>query len=166
MTAAPLQLLDVHQGTPPPWWPLAPGWWVLVALACSLLALWGWRRLRRHRRRAHALRLFDDAITAAPTPQAQVATMSELLRRAARRVRPGADVLDGEAWLALLDEGFAYQDSDGKIVDARYPENIASQEIQVVKHTCKYVNGKCACGRTCDHKTVDADGYCTFCHAL
>ena len=80
--------------------------------------------------------------------------------------KEGIDTSNGAQPLKLLDEGFAYQDSDGKIVDARYPENIASQEIQVVAHTCKYVNGKCACGRRCDHETLDDNGYCTFCHAL
>lgn len=37
-------------------------------------------------------------------------------------------------------------------------------KIQVVAHTCKYVSGKCACGRSCDHQgTTDENGYCTNC---
>ena len=78
--------------------------------------------------------------------------------------RKGINVTTGEEALTLLDDGFAFQ-SDRGIVDASIPENL-SGKIQVVAHTCKYVNGKCECGRTCDHKTVNADGYCTFCHAL
>lgn len=78
----------------------------------------------------------------------------------------GIDLRTDQEALALLDEGFAYQDSEGNIVDASNPENL-SGEIQVVAHTCKYVNGKCECGRTCDHvDKVNADGYCTVCHAL
>ncbi len=78
----------------------------------------------------------------------------------------GINLRDDQEALALLDEGFAYQDSDGKIVDASNPENL-SGEIQVVAHTCKYVNGKCECGRTCDHvDKVNADGYCTVCKSL
>ena len=78
----------------------------------------------------------------------------------------GIDLRTDQEALALLDEGFAYQDSEGNIVDASNPENL-SGEIQVVAHTCKYVNGKCECGRTCDHVgKVNADGYCTVCHAL
>lgn len=76
----------------------------------------------------------------------------------------GIDTSNGAQPLALLDEGFAFRNDQG-IVDASNPENLKG-EIQVVAHTCKYVNGKCECGRTCDHKTVDADGYCTFCGAL
>ncbi len=77
----------------------------------------------------------------------------------------GINLRDDQEALALLDEGFAYQNSDGDIVDASVPENL-NGKIWVVAHTCNYVNGKCECGRTCDHETVDADGYCTFCHAL
>lgn len=78
----------------------------------------------------------------------------------------GINLRDDQEALALLDEGFAYQNSKGSIVNASIPENL-SGEIQVVAHTCKYVNGKCECGRTCDHVgKVNADGYCTVCHAL
>ena len=77
----------------------------------------------------------------------------------------GIDLRADQEALALLDEGFAFQNARG-IVDASIPENLGG-EIQVVAHTCKYVNGKCECGRTCDHAgKVNADGYCTFCHAL
>lgn len=79
--------------------------------------------------------------------------------------KKGIDTSNGAQPLALLDDGFAFQ-SDRGIVDASIPENL-SGEIQVVAHTCKYVNGKCECGRSCDHEgKVNADGYCTFCQAL
>lgn len=78
--------------------------------------------------------------------------------------KKGIDTSNGAQPLKLLADGYAFQNDRG-IVDASIPENLGG-EIQVVAHTCKYVNGKCECGRTCDHKTVNADGYCTFCHAL
>lgn len=80
--------------------------------------------------------------------------------------KEGIDTSNGAKPLALLDEGFAYQNSDGDIVDASYAGNIDGIKIRVVAHTCKYVNGKCECGRTCDHVKVDDNGYCTVCHAL
>ena len=77
----------------------------------------------------------------------------------------GIDLRADQEALALLDEGFAFQ-SDRGIVNASIPENL-NGKIQVVAHKCNYVNGKCECGRTCDHAgKVNADGYCTFCHAL
>lgn len=103
--APTLQLKDVHPGIAPDWWPPAPGWWLLLGIVL-LLALWlGRRWLRRQRRRRELARYFDEALAQAATPTAQIAAMSALLRRAARRIDPDADRLQGEAWLAFLDAG-------------------------------------------------------------
>lgn len=108
MQADPLlKLRDIHQPPPPPWWPPAPGWWivaVVLLIALALVAGWSWRR--RQRRRA-IVRLFDEAIANADSPAAKIAAMSELLRRASRRIDPDADKLQGEAWLRFLDRGLA-----------------------------------------------------------
>lgn len=74
----------------------------------------------------------------------------------------GIDTSNGAQPLALLADGYAFWNDQG-IVDASNPENL-SVKIQVVAHTCKYVNGKCACGRSCDHSTVsDETGLCQKC---
>ena len=108
--AAPLILRDVHLPGAPSWWPLAPGWWMVIA-AVALLGLAGylWHR-RRSRRRREMAEIFYRALDAAPTPAAQVAAMSELLRRAARRRDRGADRLQGDQWLEFLDRGSKRQD--------------------------------------------------------
>ena len=98
-----LVLRDIHQPPAPPWWPPAPGWWLLAAVLLALLAVPAWRAWRRTRQhRAHAA-LFDRTVAEAATPAAQIAAMSQLLRRAARRHAPQADTLVGEAWLRFLD---------------------------------------------------------------
>lgn len=103
--APTLQLKDVHPGIAPDWWPPAPGWWLLLGVAL-LLALWlGRWWLLRHRRRRELARYFDETLARTASPPAQVAAMSELLRRAARRIDPRADRLQDEAWLAFLDAG-------------------------------------------------------------
>lgn len=105
MQADNLPLRDIHLSAAPPWWPPAPGWWLLLAALLALAAVavgWRWHRLRRRRR---IERLFDDSIAAAQTPAQQVAAISELLRRAARRRDPQADRLHGEDWLRFLDAG-------------------------------------------------------------
>ena len=100
-----LVLRDIHQPGAPSWWPLAPGWWLVAAVIAFALAALAWLRWRRHaQRRAHA-RLFDTVVQHADTPGEKIAAMSELLRRAARRIDPGADKLDGDAWLDFLDRG-------------------------------------------------------------
>lgn len=103
--AQELVLRDVHLPGAPSWWPLAPGWWLLLAaLAALSLSLWWWQR-RRARRRREAERVFDEALAAAATPAAQVAAISELLRRAGRRRDRAADTLSGAQWLEFLDCG-------------------------------------------------------------
>ena len=74
----------------------------------------------------------------------------------------GIDTSNGAQPLALLADGYAFRNDQG-IVDASNPENL-KDKIQVVAHTCKYVNGKCDCGRSCDHQgTTNENGYCTNC---
>ena len=100
-----IPLHDIHLPPPVGWWPPAPGWWLLLAAILAIAAFFAWRMLRRSRRRAMILRLFDETVAQAATPSLQVAAMSELLRRAARRKHANADTLDGEDWLRFLDAG-------------------------------------------------------------
>ena len=79
----------------------------------------------------------------------------------------GIDVEAGEEALALLADGYAFADADDSEILNDSDVSIKSRSVKVVAHTCQYQNGKCACGRICDHVgKVDKDGYCTFCHAL
>ena len=75
----------------------------------------------------------------------------------------GLDVTCVDRALDLLDAGFAFRNDQG-IVDASNPENLRGKTIQVVAHACNYVNGKCECGRSCDHPGMDSTtGKCTVC---
>ena len=66
--------------------------------------------------------------------------------------------------LGLLEDGFAFYDSANKVVDATDSARLVGREIHVASHTCHYSNGKCDCGRSCDHQgTTDENGYCTNC---
>jgi hypothetical protein len=132
-----LVLRDIHQPPAPGWWPPAPGWWAVgtaLVLLAAVLALLAWRR--RRRRQAIAC-LFDDRLAAADTPAAQVAAMSELLRRAARRRDPGADRLDGEAWLAFLDAGARVPRFDGPagrlLLDGAYRPGTAAADVDALR---------------------------------
>lgn len=111
-----LVLRDVHVPAAPSWWPPAPGWWIVAAVVLvAAVALLAW--LRRHRRRLQAWQeLFDDAC-ASPKASGQVAAISELLRRAARKVDPQADTLEGEAWLRFLDGDTSKKKRRGDFVE-------------------------------------------------
>lgn len=114
MRPSDLVLRDIHQPPAPPWWPPAPGWWLLLAVLMVLAALATWWWLRRRRSRIIITQLFDQRVRDADTPVAQVAAISELLRRAARRRDPGADRLQGDAWLRFLDGESAQSSAPGE----------------------------------------------------
>lgn len=79
----------------------------------------------------------------------------------------GIDVEVGEQALALLADGYAFADADSNEILNASNVSIQGENVKVVKHTCQYHNGKCVCGRSCDHAgKVDSSGYCTFCKAL
>ncbi|MBB4724093.1 DUF4381 domain-containing protein [Xanthomonas euvesicatoria] len=103
MSPQSLPLRDVHLPPSPSWWPLAPGWWLVIAVVVLVMGsawVWWWRQRQRQRR---WLAAFDAELARATTPAQRLAAVSVLLRRAARRVDPQADRLQGEAWLQFLD---------------------------------------------------------------
>lgn len=67
--------------------------------------------------------------------------------------------------LELLEDGFAFYDSADKVVDATDSARLVGKQIHVASHTCHYSNGKCDCGRSCDHQGTVSDetGLCQEC---
>ena len=106
-----IPLRDLHLPEAIGWWPLAPGWWVVVALAlvaCGyLLRLYLEKRSRGAARR-HALQELSR-LTAEFERHGDViafsSAMSELLRRTMLAYAPRSEVagLTGDEWLAWLD---------------------------------------------------------------
>lgn len=133
----PLALRDVQEGVAPAWWPPAPGWWWVLGIVVLVAALLAWRTAHRRRRREAILRLFDDAVAQAGTPSQQVAAMSELLRRVARRKDSSADTLDGEAWLRFLEEGLAqpvFSAGPGALLrDGGFRADVAAHESEALR---------------------------------
>lgn len=115
MAENPLPLRDLHLPDPVGLWPLAPGWWFVLAVGAGI-ALWllrvAWRRYRANAPRRFALRELaaiessyrrhNDAVLLGKE-------LSELLRRSMLAYAPRAEVagLTGEAWLAWLDRDMA-----------------------------------------------------------
>jgi hypothetical protein len=131
MSPAELPLRDVHLPASPPWWPPAAGWWwVAGALLLLLLAVFAFVQRRRARRRRWE-HLFDTD-SAADSNAARIAAMSVLLRRAARRLDPAADTLQGDAWLRWLDgcKGTEFSQGAGRLLlDGGFRPRIEDTEL-------------------------------------
>ncbi|MEZ5543426.1 MAG: DUF4381 domain-containing protein [Pseudomonadota bacterium] len=106
-------LRDIHDLDAIPWWPLAPGWWLLIGLLALLLATaglryWlrysgfmpGWRGDARRQLRALQKSLRREE------PRDVAGRLSTLLRRIAmaRVGRRQAAGLSGDRWLSWLEE--------------------------------------------------------------
>ena len=108
-TAIPLRGLHLPEAIG--WWPLAPGWWILIAvlLVAAGLLTRAWLRQRAHSAaRRRALKQLEESRSAYAyhgNPITLGAEVSELLRRTMLAYAPRAEVagLTGDAWLAWLD---------------------------------------------------------------
>ena len=136
-----IPLRDLHLPAEIGWWPLAPGWWLLLALAFAALLWAGYRgflRWRANRARRIALRQlaliaqeYADEKDALSTSQ----QLSELLRRALLAYAPRSIVagLTGERWLEFLDTGLeqpVFVDGPGRDLETlpyRRPANELSE---------------------------------------
>lgn len=122
------------------WWPLAPGWWLLIAvlvIATVLLVRAWWQHRAHSAARRRALRQLEESRSAYAThgnPVTLGAEVSELLRRTMLAYAPRAEVagLTGDAWLAWLDRDLdepRFRDGPGRSLlelPYRKPESAAA----------------------------------------
>lgn len=134
------QLRDIQGISGVPWWPLASGWWILIAGTVALaFAIYHWRFILRLRvpipgitlgtwrwDAAAALRALRRGAREGQDPKQTAGELSELLRRIAmaRWGRESCAGLNGEAWLAWLaakdPAGFPWQERGKLLVTAPY----------------------------------------------
>ena len=111
-----IPLRDLHLPETISWWPLAPGWWIVLGLALIAVGFSLQRYLARRARgaaRRSALRQLDELLTEYEAQRNAVsfaAEVSALLRRAMLAYAPRQNVagLTGEEWLAWLDRDLAH----------------------------------------------------------
>ena len=135
MQAQELVLRDVHVPPAPSWWPPASGWWLAAGAIALVFAILWWVGRQRRRRKLAWQKLFDEACGDA-APAAQVAAISELLRRAARRVDKRADHLHGEDWLRLLDgrKQKAFSEGVGRLLlEGGYRREVPADEFAAAR---------------------------------
>ncbi len=132
-----LVLRDIHQPPAPDWWPPAPGWWIVAGCLLAIATTAAWMHWRRRQRLRAFANMFDTAVAGAPTSPARIAAMSELLRRAARRIDPDADTLLGDDWLRFLDRGsklprFA-AGAGSLLLDGAYRRDVSEVEVDALR---------------------------------
>jgi hypothetical protein len=111
-------LADIHLPDAVPFWPPAPGWWVLAALLLAGLCWLGWLQFRAWQRRqrmqaalnelASVYRTYNERPAEAGTNEAGLAFLhgcNEILKRVALEHYPVLAVarLNGREWLGFLD---------------------------------------------------------------
>lgn len=146
-----LPLRDIHLPGPVPWWPPAPGWWILAALVLAGLAVLALRYYRERRRRAalKALRSIVAALERGADPVECLQQISMLLRRFAMTAaeaaagRPTAIAgLVGERWLGYLDgvwDRDAFRHGPGRLLlEGPYgrPDSVARAAVAAVADLC------------------------------
>lgn len=103
-------LHDIHLPAPIGWWPLAPGWYLLVAsmVMTSFIFVFLIRRFyfngRAKRAALHTLAAYERAYLLDKNGPVHSAAISALLKRVALAYYPRTDVagLHGEAWITFL----------------------------------------------------------------
>ncbi|WP_419419667.1 DUF4381 domain-containing protein [Legionella sp. D16C41] len=104
------KLHDIHLPNPIGWWPLAPGWYILIGLIIIIVSLlitiaYRYYKYGRAKRQAYQLlaKYEQDYLQNSDT-STTCAKVSELLRRVALAYFPRQEVasLQGEAWINFL----------------------------------------------------------------
>jgi len=136
------QLYDIRDLDPISWWPLAPGWWVLIVLALLAAAAAYWRRWAYQRSwQGQTYRAFValDRRLSRGDAQQIAGTLSELLRRVAMQSHSRAECagLEGVDWLRWLTTkdpgGFDWAARGSLLIEAPYAPPGRTYSPQSVK---------------------------------
>ena len=108
---ATLELRDIHLPEPVSWWPIAPGWWILLASVLLLTAvIYIARKAYKNRQLKREIKAELEQIKAryrqTQNKPRLAEALSVLLRRTSISFYPKSDIagLIGHDWLAYLDE--------------------------------------------------------------
>ena len=67
------------------------------------------------------------------------------------------------SFLDLLADGCAFYDNNNQLVNAANSTGRYLRNVKVKEHQHSFTDGACACGYTCPHTLVDANGACEVC---
>jgi hypothetical protein len=119
------QLHDIHLPVPIGWWPLAPGWYLVLALVLCGIGFAGRYLYKKQQRRR-----FYQRILQTYHQQTTLASAMVLLKRVATYTYPQENIaaLQGQAWLNFLmrtAKTFQLSTAEQKsLLDAPYQKNV------------------------------------------
>ena len=133
------QLAPLREPMAISWWPLAPGWWILLALSVALLAgvfLW----LRERRRKTAYRRIALAALEELRSREAGKNELNWLLKAAALKAYPREQIagLHGTAWQQFLASSCPKVASDAftelDTLYQREPSPVSSHLLDAAEH--------------------------------
>ena len=119
MNEPALNLRDIHLPEPVSWWPLAPGWWMLIVIALIIvltayIAIKTYRSRQLRRDITSELEQIKRQFENSQNKSQLAKSLSVLLRRTNITYNPGSNVagLTGDNWLAWLDKTSKHSTAD------------------------------------------------------
>lgn len=139
-------LNDIVSPAAVPWWPLAPGWYVLGAILLMVAFYWlfrGAQRWQRNRYRREALDILAQLRQAGPEAASRI---PPLLKRAALSAFPREEVaaLNGADWYRFLDASAAtdrFMARDGVLLGRtayRANQDLSTEEFKSLCEAAEY----------------------------
>jgi len=128
----PLQgLHDIHLPADPHWWPLAPGWWIIISVLVMTFFVFFFLKWRKYRWQRTVLAEIEHIIRTQETDRSsQLAKLSALLRRVSLRRFPQDEVanLYGQEWLQFLQMNISDKKMNLSIIDPLANEIYQNQQ--------------------------------------
>lgn len=145
-----LPLRDIHLPDPVSWWPMAPGWWIVIVLACLLAGIAVWRYRKHRLNRLSAIFLAKSRLNELREQYLEhkdvsvlAREISILLRRLSISAFPRKETasLTGTAWLQHLDAHMPdspFTSGAGRIlIEAPYRRNVQANEVEPLFSLCE-----------------------------
>jgi len=130
-----LQLRDIHLPADPGYWPLAPGWWLLIVLVL-ITVYFLVKKLNKMRQRKHTIQLLQSKLSQLRENYNQhkskhrlAVEISDLLKRFVRHVLNDsqATALSGKEWINYLNKlsnSEVFTEFKQELTQAQYSPNI------------------------------------------
>ena len=128
------------------WWPLAPGWWLLIVLAALCLAFLLAVVIKRYRANAYRrqavaqLQVLRSTYLADRDPSRYIAAANALLKSVALRSYPRREIAatSGEPWLRFLNSSTKNAGNfDTGFVTAAYRKNCPDMDMERLHQTAQ-----------------------------